>query len=314
MKFSVKAFVLGVIISAVFVSVKNVYSCDLSAQIDKGIYRAMKKGSIENLYIGSSMFRKGITLYDDPSDSFLIYYNGLDPVAESLILEYMFSNGLKVKNLYVDLFPSTAAKVSWLYDKRMMFDAPLGLKLSVLCQALRNPEAEVIPAVWELLIHSGNDMFILWPLYSRLAGGRYYRGGYSRDTYNRGRTRGELAAMPGQQSESASLNPEQKRAITRIAELCGEYGVNVVFLETPKYSAMFEGGKYREMMGEYLGLLEGSGAEAVVSEAAAGGNVRLGVSVYDFPNDDPALYEDYIHLSTEGSRKFMEVLRGMEGE
>lgn len=119
--------------------------------------------------------------------------------------------------------------------------------------------------------------------------------------------------MHGQQSESESLNPEQKRAITRITELCREFGVNVVFLETPKYSA-FVGGEYRAMMGEYLALLEACGAEAVVSEAALDGTVRPGVKVYGFPNDDPSLYEDYIHLSTEGSRKFMETLRGIEAE
>ena len=156
-------------------------------------------------------------------------------------------------------------------------------------------------------------MFALWPLYSRLAGGRYYRGGYSRDTIRPGMTREAMSRMRSQKPDSSSLNPEQRGAIIRITELCREYGVNVKFAETPKYSAMFKTGEYRQAMSEYLALLEECGVEAVVSEAAVG-SARPGVRVYGFPNDDPALYEDYIHLSTDGSRKFMEVLRGMEEE
>lgn len=316
MKFSVKAFLLGVILSAVFVSVKNIYSCEISADIDKGIFRAMKLGNVENLYIGSSMFRKGITLYDDKSDSFLIYYNGLDPVNEYIILEYMFSNGLHVKNLFVDLFPNTAAKESWLYDTRMMFDSPLDLKLSVLKQAMKNSQARIFPTIWELLVHSGNDMFILWPMYSRLVSRVYHRGGYSRTTFTKGKTPEAMSLIKPQQPDMTAINPEQRAAIIRIIETCRENGVNVTFVETPKYSAMFEGCEYRQVMGEYLALLGGYGAGVIISRLAVNGidTNKPGMIVYDFPHDDASLYEDNIHLSTEGSRKFMSILRYIQAE
>ena len=60
MKLNVKAFALAVVLSVIFVSAKNIYSCELSSQADKGLYRALKLGTLDNLYIGSSMFRKGV--------------------------------------------------------------------------------------------------------------------------------------------------------------------------------------------------------------------------------------------------------------
>lgn len=312
MKFSIKAFIAGVILSVLFVSVKNIYSCELSAQADKGVYRALKIGRLDNLYIGSSMFRKGITLYDDKSESFLIYYNGLDPVNEAVILEYLFKNGLKVKNLYVDMFAYTAAKDSWLYDMRLMFDSPLELKLSVCNLALKNPEAGYFSSSWEMLVRAENDMFILWPLYNKLTAKRYYRGGYSADTFNRGLTHDAMALITPQKSEALKMNRAQREAIIRIIELCREYNVNVIFAETPKYKGLEGDDGYRAVMSEYFGLLRDYGVKCIISRktldninASAGENVYT----YDFSYEEPSMFEDYIHLSTEGSRKFMSVLR-----
>ena len=315
MKFSIKAFIAGVILSVLFVSVKNIYSCELSAQADKGVYRALKIGRLDNLYIGSSMFRKGITLYDDKSESFLIYYNGLDPVNEAVILEYLFGNGLRVKNLYVDMFASTAAKDSWLYDMRLMFDSPLELKLSLCNLALKNPEAEYFSALWEMLVNAENDMFILWPLYNRLTAKRYYRGGYSADTFNRGLTHDAMALVSPPKSDSVKMNHAQKEAIIRIIELCRKYNVNLIFAETPKYNGLEIDGGYIAITGEYFGLLRDYGVKCIISrrtldniKASAGENVYT----YDFPYEEPSMFEDYIHLSTEGSRNFMSVLRDIQ--
>ena len=53
MTLRIKILFLALIACIAFIAVKNIYSCDLSAQIDKGIYKAAKLGEIENLYIGS---------------------------------------------------------------------------------------------------------------------------------------------------------------------------------------------------------------------------------------------------------------------
>ena len=66
MKFSLKGFIAAVIVCVIIISAKYFYSGKLSAQIDKGICRAAQLKHVENLYIGSSMFRKGINLHFVP--------------------------------------------------------------------------------------------------------------------------------------------------------------------------------------------------------------------------------------------------------
>ena len=165
MKFNFKAFILALIFCAVFIISKNIFSCVLSAQIDKGIYRASKLENLDALYIGSSMFRQGINMKEIKNkNSFMLSYNGLDPAMEFLILEFLISNGLKIKNLYIDMYAYSASGESWLSDDRMFFEAPLRMKIKIFKLIAQNSKANIFSAAWELFISSGNDLFILWPL------------------------------------------------------------------------------------------------------------------------------------------------------
>ena len=316
MKFSIKAFVTGLILSLMFISVKNIYSCELGAQSYRGLYRALKKGKLDNLYIGSSMFRKGITLYGDESDSFLICYNGLDPVTENMILECLFGRGLEVRNLYVDMYAYSAVRASWPSDMRLMFDSPLELKLEVWKNTMKNPKADFFSTSWELLARAENDMFILWPMYKTLIAPRYYRGGYSAETFNRGLTPEAMSMIKTPKPESAKMNLSQKKAIVSMIELCKKYNVKLTFIETPKYKSLAYSPEYSSVMGEYIELLRDYGTGCIVSRSTMiNTNVAEGdnISSYDFPCEDSFMFEDHIHLSTNGSKKFMSALREISG-
>ncbi len=311
MKFNVKAFVIGVILSVLFVCVRNIYSCELSVQSGIGIYSALKAGRIENLYIGSSMFRKGITLYGYESDSFLICYNGLDPVTESVILEYLFRNGLSVKNIYVDMYAYSASREPNFSDTRLMFDSPFKLKFSLWEKVMKNADG-YLSYLWEFFINAGNDMFILWPVYTGMTSGRYYRGGYSSQVFYNGMTPEAAAQSQPPETEGGKMNGPQKEAIISIIELCRKYNASVIFVETPKYEAVADNAGYISVMNEYVNLLSVYGVKCIISRgtlnrisAGAGKNIHA----YDFPCEDTSMFQDHIHLSTDGNRKFMKVLR-----
>lgn len=311
MKFSVKAFIAGVILSALFVCVKNVYSCELTAGAGRGVFCVMKLGSLDNLYIGSSMFRQGITLYNDDSDSFLLCYNGLDPAAESLILEYLFRNGLALKNLYVDMYVYSAARKPGLSDSRLMFDSPPALKFTLWDKSVKNSEGYISDS-WEFFVKAGNDTFMLWPVYNILTAKRYYRGGYSADDFRRGLTPAEMKLRKPPEPEAVKMNPSQKESIIRIIELCRKYNVNLIFTETPKYEVIADNAEYNSLMNEYVSLLNDYGVKCIVSRSTLN-NINAGdlenIYPYDFPCEDTSMFRDYVHLSTNGSRKFMNVLR-----
>lgn len=311
MKFSAKAFIAGVLLSAFFVCIKNVYSCELTARAGRGVFCVMKRGSLDNLYIGSSMFRQGITLYNDDSDSFLLCYNGLDPAAESVILDYLFRNGLTVKNLYVDMYAYSATREPGLSDSRLMFDSPPALKFAVWDKSVRNSDGYISDS-WEFFVKAGNDMFMLWPVYNMMTAKRYYRGGYSADDFRRGLTPEEMNLVTPPKPEAVKMNPSQKESIIKIITLCRKYNVNVMFVETPKYEAIAENAEYNSLMNEYYSLLNDYGVSRIISRGTLqriNADGRENVYAYDFPCEDTSMFCDYVHLSTNGSRKFMTVIR-----
>ena len=301
MKFNFKAFILALIFCAVFIISKNIFSCVLSGQIDKGIYRASKLENIDALYIGSSMFRQGINMKEIKNEnSFMLSYNGLDPAMEFLILDFLISSGLKVKNLYVDMYAYSASGESWLSDDRMFFESPLSLKLKIFKLIAQNSKENIFSAAYELFISSGNDLFILWPLQKKLISKRYYKGG------------ADVPGMPPAareildsslipEPEISAINETQKNAIIKIINLCRENNINLLFIETPKYIKTMKSNFYKNIMKEYIEILNENNVKFFVSDVILEGG-------YKFPHDDAKMFGDFVHLSTEGSMEFSKMI------
>lgn len=319
MKFSLKAFILAVIFCSVIISIKNVYSCDLSAQSDKGIQRAINFGELERLYSGSSVFRQGINIYEmekkKSKSRFLIWYGGLDPVSEAAMLEYMISVGLVIKNFYVDMYAYSAAAPSWPSDERMFFEFPFPLKVKIWKTIMKNEKAQLIPTTWEMFIHSGNDMFISWPLFKHVVKMTYYRGGYPSLTRinNPGTTLEALQKRtpPGYER----MNLDQKEAIIKIIKLCRENNINLCFVETPKYRSLNNSSGYKNIMSEYFDLLKAYNVNCIIADATIkniGAERSASVKSYEFNHDRAENFTDIIHLSTFGSAEFTHVLMDLE--
>ena len=309
MKFNFKAFIFAFIFCAALIISKNLFSCVLSAQIDKGIYKASKLENIDALYIGSSMFRQGINMKEIKNEnSFMLSYNGFDPAMEFLVLEFLIKNGLKIKNLYIDMYAYSASGESWLSDDRMFFESPLSLKLKIFKLITQNSKANIFSAAWELFISSGNDLFILWPLQKKLTSKRYYKGGA--DVPGMPSSNFEiLNSIPIPDSGNSSMNENQKKAIIKIINLCKNNNINLIFIETPKYIKVMKSSFYKNVMNEYIKILNDNDIKFFVSEEILKDGGRQQGSCYKFPHDNPSMFGDHIHLSTEGSREFSRMLK-----
>ena len=103
----------GVVLAVLLVTViKNEYARLLPVS-SYGMQAAVKKGTIDHLFIGSSMFRQGLSidvLEEELAGSvYILSYNGNQPAFMAMELEYMLEEGLEIGTLYVDLYPYTAA-------------------------------------------------------------------------------------------------------------------------------------------------------------------------------------------------------------
>ena len=123
----------GAILAALLlVILKNEYARCLPVST-YGMQAAVAKKETDHLFIGSSMFRQGLSIdvleEELPGSSYILSYNGNQPALMAMELQYMLEEGLKVDNLYIDLYPYTAAADPWISDTKILLDTDLDFKI-----------------------------------------------------------------------------------------------------------------------------------------------------------------------------------------
>ena len=95
------------------------------------------------------------------------------------------------------------------------------------------------------------------------------------------------------------LYEAQLAGYEKILELCKEFGIDLLFIETPKYEKLIEddrAGGYPELLEEMVLWAEKKDAPYLLAE------------VFDFDHSDGANFQDLIHLSGEGRKCYCEML------
>ena len=316
MRFNFKAFILALIFSIGLISVKNVYSCELNKNIQRGLSGALRMHEVDGLYAGSSMFR-GLDFYilEEKTDRvFLVQYGGSDPVMNSLILENLIERGLVIKHFYVDMYAWAAAKDPWPSDSILFFEAPFNMKLKIWDAMKQNKDADLVSAAWEMFMQSGNDMFVFWPIYSRIAANSYHKGGSLKSYFDvKPSPSGRKAIFPDIPEENFDMgvNPAQRNAIIKIINLCRENNINLTFIETPKYLATHNSKKYQTVMKEYLDIMNEHNTNCIMSSYTLQkihAEKSDNITSYDFELDNMDYYSDYVHLTPAGSVAFTNIL------
>ena len=123
----------GVLLAVLLLTgIKNEYARLLPVS-SYGMQAAIRKKSIDHLFIGSSMFRQGLSIdvleEELEGNVYILSYNGNQPAFMAMELEYMLREGLEIGTLYVDLYPYTAAATPWISDTKILLDTDLSFKL-----------------------------------------------------------------------------------------------------------------------------------------------------------------------------------------
>ncbi len=312
MKFRLKAFILAIILSASIITVKNVYSWDLTGYYDRGLKRVINLGTVDRLYIGSSLVRKGINIAEAEKYSqsgFLLHYGSLDPLDMSMLLEIMLQHGLVIENLYIDMHTSAAVPYHGA-EGSIFFEVPLSMRVKIFQLIMQNSGANFLKIGWEVFVSDGNEKLLFWPLYKTAISRAYYKGGYPEGYVRPGTTR-EILDAEENHDNNPGIDVTQKRGILKIIKLCKENNINLAFLELPKYSAKVNNSIYQKFMTEYISLINENGVKCIISaELLKQLNIHENDKVisYEFNHDNPEYFTDQIHLSSEGSIALMKSL------
>lgn len=304
MKRILRTAVFVLLAALLLLGVKNEYARLLPAS-DYGMQAAIRKGRVDHLFIGSSMFRQGLSIdvleEELFGSTYILSYNGNQPAFMARELEYMLEEGLEVKNLYVDLYPYTAAATPWISDTKIFLDTDLSFKLEALKLMAAKSDLSFLD-VYEMFVTANNEQLLTYPIHSRLVASQFRNGGNL--LRPAGRTKEQLDSL-GLLGSRDGLQESQLEGYERLIALAKERGIRIYFIETPKYERMYRDPDYLEL---YEGCRERVRGEIISAEEL------------EFDVGEPAYFQDLIHLSAQGREVYTSLLcqrlkgEGKEGE
>ena len=310
-------FVLVVGVCATFVLLKNEYACLLLRNSTYGFSPLISGSSkVGTLFLGSSMFRQGLDIYALESkfpDSWILAYNGNQPVFENEELLYLARHNFIPKRVFLDMYAFSVVAPSKVSDDRIFLHTDLLFKMQLWKKLNANGDM-TLSALWQMFVTSNNENLLAWFLHKPLIEKRYHRGGNILDVA--GRDSATILLSPEMEISQLSLRREQVVAIREIVDFCRRNDVQLAFIETPKYQSVVDS-RYVSIMESYGALLDSLHVPYYLSEETANKLLREtpseNVTVVPFNSSNPKFFLDYIHLSSDGrreySRSLMESLR-----
>lgn len=303
-KFKICIITLVVCIFIIFI--KNQYSYILLKNATYGIPALINKGTVENLYIGSSMFRQGLDINilngDTESDNYILAYNGNQPSSEYYQLKYLLDHDVKIQNLYIDMYVYSAWKNPEISDEKIFMEIDISEKWN-LWQLIKNYSEDPIENFWRIFVNSNNELLLTWPIMAPILNSQFHDGGTLRATAS---VSYETLAKAKVTSLNGKMNTVQQKYLDKLIEMAHTNDINIVFIETPKFETVALNESYVYAMEEYISFLEEKEVGYILSNAVAEQIMATPVAVYEFDSSNARYYMDTIHLSTEGRRTFSE--------
>lgn len=289
LKKTLKGVLAGVILACAFLGVKNAIAYQFPSK-SCGMQAAIKEETIENLFLGSSLFRQGIdiTALEEglEGNSFVMSYNGNQPVQMLEELKMLLRNDVEISNVYMDLYVYSCALRPAISDTRLIWDMDMTGKNALFSDMVTYSQAG-FQEFFDFYVSSNNEYMIFYPVFQMVMKGEFYKGGNIRNTAGSSKEVLDALNTPG---DREGIHPVQRQAIEQIMELCKEKEIQLSFIEIPKYQTLEQAEYYvrlKEELEECIGQATYYKAEDV-----------------EFDNENPEYYQDLFHLSGEGRRTY----------
>lgn len=301
----------GVLILAVFiVLVKNECSTKLLKNANYGMPSLIESGDVDNLYLGSSMFRQGIdimTLEENEDCNYVLSYNGNQPVLEYYQLQNLLNNNVHIENLYVDMYVYSTWAQPKISDEKMLMEFGIKDKFKLWKLTANGTNIENAKAFWQMFVTGNNEILTTWFISGKIIDGMFYKGGNMNRPTSSGKDKLESLGVP---QIEGNMNSVQKEYSHKIIDLAKENGINVIYVETPKYSNMAYDEGYISAMKQYIDFLKEENVKFVLCDSTWKLTEQNEDAIrYFYDNSNSEYFVDNGHLSYEGRVEFTKQLR-----
>lgn len=285
----------SVVLAALLVAAK--FTCEHRlASLNSGIQGEIAMSPVDVLFVGSSHTRQSYDVKAMENNLhgsvFLVAYNGLDYQAMTVIIPALIANRKgPPKILVIEGYCMSLVRKGGLEDSRMFFDAPPGIKFAIMRQYLAEGATwQRYLDLFDLAVNRDNELLLMHPAYSLLTARLSYHGGYiGKHVPGLRGFDGINLRIPGSSADS-----EQEAALLSVIKAAKQQNVRVLCIESPVPGPAERQDAVRRLKSRLAQILR----EQDVPYLDAAGS---------FPVDDPRLFADSNHLSTEGRALFTEM-------
>ncbi len=281
--------IIAVFFTLFIIVLKAQFENKLLNNANYGLPSLIKKGKIDNLFIGSSMFRQGLDskiLNEKGSDSYILSYNGNNPILELWSLKYLLKNNVKINHLYIDMYAYSLTTEPSISDSKILMEVDIKGKLEL--YNLLNSKFN-ISDFYSIFISKNTELVATWPIYYQIINPTYYKGGIKTGRDGIDSTKMESLAM----IEESQVDDRNIEAIFEIIKLCQENNIQLRYIETPKSLRIMENENYQNLMAMYQKILEEKEVPYYLSY-----NINKEISYNSY------YFFDLIHLSNSGREKY----------
>lgn len=292
MKKKLLTTLLAILISISFVLFKHNFSQYLPNK-KYGIPDIIRKQKIDSLYIGSSMFKQGIDPYEINENDYVLAYNGNEPSNIEEEINYILSNNVEIKNIYIDMYVWTIARNPWIDDLSILWDVNMKT-INNLYRDLSN--IVEIDYIYEFYVSSNNDLLLTYPISINILNNYYYKGGNNLLSNGKSKEYLESLELINYGYNNYEFGKKQIESIKQTKALCDKNDINLIFIETPKYYRESQMESYASLMDKYKNLLNDLNIKYILAEDI------------DVDNTNSEYFIDLLHMSSLGSKEYTKKL------
>lgn len=313
MKRYIKWLLSILVLCSIIILIKNEYSYKLLENANYGMPALIEKGKVNNLYIGSSMFRQGIdimTLEENEEDNYVLAYNGNQPVLEYFQLRNLVENSVQIENLYVDMYVYSAWAPPKISDEKMLMEFGLREKWNLFYLISNGTNSENIKTFWQMFVSGNNELLATWGISNKVINNIFYRGGSTNRPVASEKEKLDVLAIP---QIDKTVNLVQLEYLKKLIQLAKDNKINIIFIESPKYDRMANNQEYICAMKQYINYLNEESIEYVLCDLTwnlTGQNAE--VEKYLFDNSKSDYFVDNGHLSYLGRKEFTKQLINLQ--
>ncbi len=279
-----------IILGVSFLIFKTLFSNCLFRSSTYGMPALIEKGYVDQLFLGSSMFRQGIDIqtlneYFPEKENYVLAYNGNQPIWEYYQLKYLLDNKVSIDKVYIDMYIYSMIEEPQLNDEKMFLEFDFQNKWDIFSCI---DDDLSLADKWHVWVGSCNEMLFFWPIYKHVINAQFENGGSKISNTGISKQLLDNLTVP---DLSSDINEIQYFYLQKIVEIVENNDIELILIETPKYIKIVEDNQYREKMDLYRDIVE-----------------ELGVQELDimdtFNRADASNYIDLIHLSEKGRKEF----------